>query len=157
VADEVIMPDTEAMIWSMHARHRAGQSLLVMMHSHGGVEHDMAHTFASLPAGESSRCHFAGLCLCVTAGRGSITNGKRALRSTPQHAACWPGSRRCGSTSPSACSVFSQGGAMAIQLMRLAWLRRHATLTERTYPRLDHSISGEVVADATEFIIDQVG
>lgn len=51
VADEVILPDLDAMIWSAATPDRSGPPLLVMMHGHGGVEHDLAPGFAALPTG----------------------------------------------------------------------------------------------------------
>lgn len=200
--------DTEAMIWSVPSPRRSDGPLLVMLHGHGGVEHDLAQGFAALPRGP-----------VAVSLRGSVALGNRwtwfdhgrqprsafdaAVRGVLRWIDTLPEDRHVGLLG------FSQGGAVAIQLMRLRphrfdfavhlsafvmpgrvatdgelarvrppvfsghgalddvipltdplrnldWLRRHTTLSERTYPRLGHTVSAEVIADAGRFIAGHV-
>lgn len=111
--------DAEAVIWSAPSDERDGRPLVVMMHGYGGIEQDLADHFDKLPervVAASVRGSLAigdrwGWLDRTDYGAGRMNASARGLLAwlddLPEH----PSTGLVG---------FSQGGALAMQLFRLA-------------------------------------
>lgn len=115
-----LMPlDRDAMIWWAPEQGRAGRPLLVMMHGYGGVQQDLAHSFGLLPPDVDAVSVRAPVPLGERWSWGSLdSDGHAALDAAARGVLAWlDGLAACPSVG---LLGFSQGGAMALQLLRHA-------------------------------------
>ncbi|MFC6356801.1 alpha/beta hydrolase [Luethyella okanaganae] len=206
--------DADAVLWSAGESDRSGRPLLVLLHGYGSNEGDLFGLAPYLPLEPV----IASLRAPLPAGQGHawFPVGKQAGEPDAAHVTdaargvlAWLDGLSVQPTSIAPLG-FSQGGAMALQLLRLApgrfdfavvlagflvgggqagdtelgarkppvfwgrgtadtvipsaavertqaWLPGHATLTERIYEGLSHSVSQAELADVVAFLRLQYG
>jgi len=203
--------DTDAVLWSANERDRVGRPLLVILHGFGSHEGDL---FALTPH-LSLRPVMASLRAPLSTGNGwawfplDRDEGSEALDAATLGVLQWLDDLETPPTSVGLLG-FSQGGVMALQLMRHApdrfdfavqlsgfvapaphpgddrlaerrppvfwgrgtsdevipgdavdwtqdWLPEHATLTERIYEGMPHTVSDAELRDVVGFLREQYG
>lgn len=138
---EPVLPDSDAMIWSAPEHKRSGRPLLVLLHGHGGVAEDMTTFFSALPVE-----------VVAVSVRGPVEHGTRwtwwdyQRQPEKDFDAAAAGLLTWLDTLPVHPSVgvggFSQGGVMALQLLRHRPRRFQYALQLNGFVR-EHPLSGD--------------